>query len=58
MTGSRIGQSVSRLVIPLIALAECFSWYSVLTTSNLGHVVEETLWGLTAALLVATLVTI
>ncbi len=58
VTGSRIGQSVSRLVIPLIAQAECFSWYSVLTTSNLGHVVEETLWGLTAALLVATLVTI
>lgn len=58
VTGSRVGQAVSRLVIPLIALAELFSWYSVLTTSNLGHVAEETLWGMTAALLVVTLVTV
>lgn len=46
---------VSRAVLPLIAVAEVFSWYSVLTTSNLGHVVEESLWGGVAALLVASL---
>jgi hypothetical protein len=44
--------AVSRLLLPLIAVAELFSWYSVLTTSNAGHVVEETLWGLCALLLV------
>jgi len=43
-------------MLPLIAVAETCSWYSVLTTSNLGHVIEETLWGLCAALLVASLV--
>lgn len=44
--------AVSRAVLPLIAVAEVFSWYSVLTTSNIGHVVEESIWGLSAALMV------
>ena len=47
---------VSRLILPLISIAELCSWHAVLTTSNLGHVVEESLWGLCAALLVASLV--
>ncbi|MBU6260754.1 MAG: hypothetical protein KGL18_05185 [Burkholderiales bacterium] len=47
--------AVSRLVLPLIALAELCSWYAVLTTDNIGHVFEETIWGLAAALLVASL---
>ncbi len=42
-------------VVPLIAVAEGFSWYSVLTTSNIGHVVEESIWGLTACLLVGSM---
>jgi hypothetical protein len=46
------------MLVPLIAVAETCSWYSVLTTSNLGHVVEETLWGVSAALLVASVVAI
>ena len=54
-TGNAVGLSVSRAILPLIALAEMFSWYSVLTTSNAGHVVEESLWGLCAVLLVASL---
>jgi hypothetical protein len=55
VTASRSGLFMSRVVLPLIATAELFSWYSVLTTSNIGHVVEESLWGLCAALLVASL---
>ena len=43
---------VSRALVPLIATAEVCSWYSVLTTSNLGHTAEESLWGFAAALLV------
>ena len=39
----------------MIAIAEVFSWYSVLSTSNIGHVFEETLWGACAALLVISL---
>lgn len=45
---------VSGLILPLIAIAEVFSWYSVLTTANIGHVVEESLWGISAALLVGS----
>jgi hypothetical protein len=54
--GSATGLAVSRAVLPLIVTAETFSWYSVLTTSNIGHVVEESLWGLCAALLVLSVV--
>jgi hypothetical protein len=48
-------RAVSRLVVPLIAVAEICSWHAVLTTSNLGHVIEESIWGLCAALLAACL---
>lgn len=57
-TGSVVGKTAATVLIPLIAVAETFSWYSVLTTSNLGHVVEESIWGLSAALLVVSLWTI
>src|SRR5208283_3236943 len=51
---SRTGRFVSVVVVPLIAVAESCSWYSVLTTSNLGHVIEESIWGLTALMMVAS----
>lgn len=53
---SAIGRISSLAVVPLIALAEACSWYSVLTTSNLGHIVEESLWSLTAAMMVISMV--
>jgi len=54
-TACRTGRIASLALVPLIVVAEVFSWYSVLTTSNLGHVIEEMLWGLCAALLVVSL---
>ncbi len=54
VTGSAIGRFASLAVVPLIAVAETCSWYSVLTTSNIGHVAEESIWGFCVALLVAT----
>jgi hypothetical protein len=57
-TGSTVGKTASVVVVPLIVIAETCSWYAVLTTSNLGHVAEESLWGLSAALLVMSLVAI
>ncbi len=44
---------LARWIVPLIVLAETCSWYAVLTTSNLGHVLEESLWGLSATMIVA-----
>ena len=55
VSGSASALRMSRAVLPLICIAELFSWYSVLTTSNIGHVIEESLWGLAAALLVVSL---
>jgi hypothetical protein len=57
-TGSVVGRTASVAIVPLIAIAETCSWYSVLTTSNLGHVLEESIWGLSAGLLVASLIAI
>lgn len=51
----QVAQRVSRAIVPMIAVAELCSWYAVLTTSNLGHVVEESLWGVGAALIAACL---
>jgi hypothetical protein len=56
--GSDTVRKVSLAIVPLIAIAEVFSWYAVLTTWNLGHVVENSLWGLSAALLVAGMLSI
>ena len=53
-TGSRFGQIASQALLPMMLVAELCSWYSVLTTSNIGHVVEESLWGVSATLLVAS----
>jgi hypothetical protein len=55
-TDSLPAKLASRSLVPMIAIAEIFSWYSVLTTSNIGHIVEESLWGLCAASLVASLI--
>jgi len=54
-TGSDVGRVTAKVMVPLIAVAEMCSWYSVLTTSNLGHVVEESIWALSAGLLVMSL---
>jgi hypothetical protein len=53
VTSNVFAWGVARTIVPLIAVAELCSWYSVLTTSNLGHVFEDSIWGLGAAILVA-----
>jgi hypothetical protein len=32
------------LVGRLVAIAECFSWYAVLTTNHVGSAVENSIW--------------
>jgi hypothetical protein len=34
------------LVLPLILIAECFSWYAVLTTNYLGNAIENSIWAI------------
>jgi hypothetical protein len=55
---STLGAAVALALVPLIAIAEACSWYSVLTTSNLGHVAEESIWGASVALLLVSVVAI
>ena len=51
MAGSASAAALARVLLPLILLAELCSWHAVLSTSNLGHAIEESLWALCAALL-------
>lgn len=55
-TGWVMAKIIPLAIVPLIAIAEVCSWYSVLTTSNAGHVIEETIWGGTTALMVIGMV--
>jgi len=44
--------AVSWLLVPLIAWAECCSWYTTLTTNFIGSVIEESTWAVTGTLIV------
>jgi hypothetical protein len=50
-SGSTLGQALAWAIMPLIVVAEVGSWYSVLTTEQRGHILENSLWGIAAALL-------
>jgi len=41
---------LSYWLLPLIFIAEIFSWSAVVSTFNFGHVIEESLWVLSAGL--------
>ena len=56
LAASPLVQAMSWAVVPLIVLAEGCSWYAVLTTGQRAHAAENSLWGLTAALVVAGIV--
>ena len=49
-TGTRLAVTVSKMLVPMIAVAECFSWYAVLTTNYAGNSIEESIWALSATL--------
>ena len=53
-TGSPTAKFASRILVPLIGVAEACSWFAVLTTVNLAHVAENSIWGLSAALVVVS----
>lgn len=51
-------RALSLTIVPLIVAAEIFSWHAVLTRKNLGHVFENSLWGICGTLVVISLVAI
>lgn len=44
LTKSDTARNIAKAIVPLIALAECCSWYAVITTNYLGNVLENSLW--------------
>ena len=55
---SPVALGISRVIVPLIAMAETFSWYSVVTTNYIGNTVEESTWATVSILLIAGLVVV
>jgi hypothetical protein len=49
MTGLNTTLSVAFAILPLILIAEGFSWYGVLTTNYLGNAIENSIWAVTFA---------
>jgi hypothetical protein len=44
MTGADTTANVAWMILPLIIIAECFSWYAVLTRNYLGNSIENSIW--------------
>jgi hypothetical protein len=44
MTGSDTTLNAAWVIVPLILIAECFSWHAVLTTNYLCNAIENSLW--------------
>jgi hypothetical protein len=44
MAGADTPLNLAWAVVPLIVVAQCCSWYGVLTTNSLAHAVENSIW--------------
>jgi hypothetical protein len=44
MTGADTTLNAALVILPLIVVAECFSWYAVLTKNYLGNAIENSIW--------------
>jgi hypothetical protein len=46
MTGAVTTLNAAWVIVPLIVIAECFSWYAVLTKNYLGNAIENSIWAI------------
>jgi hypothetical protein len=44
MTGAGTTLNAAWVIVPLILIAECFSWHAVLTKNYLGNAIENSIW--------------
>lgn len=58
LSHNSFAEAISLVIVPFIVIAEVCSWHAVLTTAQRGHVVENSLWGLSAAAGIAGLLMI
>jgi hypothetical protein len=47
MTGAETVVNIAWVIVPIIIIAECFSWYAVVTTNFLYNAIENSLWAVT-----------
>src|ERR1700733_6344463 len=50
-TRSDATKNIANAIVPLIALAECCSWYVVISTNFFGNVLENSIWTVTFSLI-------
>ena len=55
LSHSDTAKNIANTIVPLIAIAECCSWYAVISTDYLGNVLENSLWTVTFALIAVAL---
>jgi hypothetical protein len=56
IANSDTAKNISKTIVPLIAVAECCSWYAVISTNFLGNVLENSLWTATFLLIAIALI--
>jgi hypothetical protein len=44
MSGATTAVNAAWVIVPLILIAECFSWYAVVTTNYLYNAIENSIW--------------
>lgn len=49
-SGSKTAVGISKVIVPMIVVAECFSWYACTTGNFFGTIIEESLWAVAATL--------
>ena len=55
LTRSDTARNISLAVVPLILIAECCSWYAVITTDYLANALENSLWAVAFSLVAVAL---
>jgi hypothetical protein len=54
----KVVQTISRVILVTICVAECCSWFAVITRNYLGNSIEESLWGITYIIVTIAMVRI
>ena len=47
ISGATTAINAAWVIVPLILIAECFSWHAVVTTNYLGNAIENSIWAVT-----------
>jgi hypothetical protein len=50
LSGAETTLNAAWIIVPLLIIAECFSWHAVLTTNYLGSAIENSIWAVAFAI--------